>query len=130
MSERAERDTLAEVLAAHEGITFDLGTPREYTQHGGWNQSCACGEPLGDAGGDDGDERVATAHRAHPAAVLAERDRRVAVEAVVRNFADFLTAMADAGIRPAKPGEPRTPEAAAKARAIYLQHYPDERTIS
>ena len=46
----------------------------------------------------------------------------------VRNFADFLTAMADAGIRPGKPGEPRTPEAAAKARAIYLQHYPDERT--
>lgn len=41
----------------------------------------------------------------------------------VRRFADFLTAMADTDVRPAKPGERRTPEAAAKARDIYLEHY-------
>jgi hypothetical protein len=43
----------------------------------------------------------------------------------VRRFRDFLTAMHDAGIRPAKPGEPRSPEDAARAREIYLAHYPE-----
>lgn len=43
----------------------------------------------------------------------------------VRRFSEYLQAMADAGIRPARRGETRSPEAAARARAIYLEHYPE-----
>ena len=38
---------LAEVLAAHWATTVDFGTPRQYTGHGGWNVSCACGHFFG-----------------------------------------------------------------------------------
>lgn len=62
---------LAGVLAEHGDISFDLGTPRAYTKHGGWNQSCGCGFPLGDAGGEGGEERVQATYRAHVAAMQA-----------------------------------------------------------
>lgn len=58
---------LAEVLAEHEGTTFDLGTPRQYTRHGGWNESCTCGEPLGDGGHPT---PLGERHRAHLATVI------------------------------------------------------------
>ena len=111
MSEPADRDALAEVLLSVDTTPAErAGMPFP-----------AASYLIEASAGDFADAILASDW-------LAQRDRRVAVEAVVRNFADFLTAMAEAGIRPAKPGEPRTPEAAAKARAIYLQHYPDERT--
>lgn len=37
-------------VAGHENVSFDLGTPRQYTARGGWNISCECGAPLGDTG--------------------------------------------------------------------------------
>lgn len=42
-----------------ENISYDLGTPRQYTQFGGWNISCECGYPLGDGGNlEDHEEKV------------------------------------------------------------------------
>lgn len=65
MSEKS----MAEVLAEHAEVSFDLGTPRVYTEHGGWNQSCKCGEALGDGGHPISlDER----HHAHLAQALAD----------------------------------------------------------
>lgn len=43
------------MMKGHEDITYDLGTPRQYTQHGNWNKNCECGYPLGD--GPDWEER-------------------------------------------------------------------------
>ncbi|MBO9523141.1 MAG: hypothetical protein J7518_16535 [Nocardioidaceae bacterium] len=61
-----------DLLAAHQDRYFDLTTPRRYTAHGGWNQFCICGQSLGDAGGDDGEARVAASHRAHWADLITE----------------------------------------------------------
>jgi len=60
---------IAQVLAEHEDISFDLGTPRRYTRHGGWNMACGCGFPLGD-GGDE--EEAYRNRRAHVAAEIAK----------------------------------------------------------
>jgi hypothetical protein len=42
-----EREALAEALDSHD-LCMDLGTPRQYTQHGNWNRRCSCGHPFGD----------------------------------------------------------------------------------
>lgn len=71
---------LVDLLAEHDGRTISLATPRQYTQHGGWNEACICDYPLGDAGDGDteGLKRVDDAHRAHVAEVVwAEIGRRI-----------------------------------------------------
>jgi hypothetical protein len=79
MADSAGREDVTRVLAEHWGRGTDIGTPRAFTEYGGWNQECACGFPLGDAGGEDGEERVEAAHRAHLADVLASlSDERLA----------------------------------------------------
>jgi len=45
----------------HDEYFFDLGTPRRFTERGGWNAYCACGEIIGESGDDDLDAR----HEAH-----------------------------------------------------------------
>lgn len=66
--ESGVEEVLARVLTEHDDVSFDLGTPREYTRHGGWNMSCQCGHPIGD-GGDDAE--AMGNHRAHVAAAQA-----------------------------------------------------------
>lgn len=51
---------------AHDGYSFDLTTPRQYTARGGWNVYCACGTHIGESGDDDLDAR----HARHVASVL------------------------------------------------------------
>lgn len=34
----------------HDLVSYDFGTPRQYTRHKGWNISCECGKLLGDTG--------------------------------------------------------------------------------
>jgi hypothetical protein len=72
---------IAQVLAEHEDISFDLGTPRRYTRHGGWNMACGCGFPLGD-GGDE--EEAYRNRRAHVAAEVAKALGREWNEAAAR----------------------------------------------
>jgi hypothetical protein len=54
-------------LSAHDGCSFDLGTPRQYTAHGGWNVTCTCGAHICSHSDD------CTCHRAHVAAVLRDQ---------------------------------------------------------
>ena len=42
----SQRPTLEQVAAKHNTVSFDLGTPRQYTQDGDWNTSCGCGKHL------------------------------------------------------------------------------------
>lgn len=49
----------------HDGYSFDLTTPRQYTARGGWNVYCECGVHIGESGDDDLDER----HDRHVASV-------------------------------------------------------------
>ena len=55
------------VLSEHEHVRIDLTTPRQFTQHGGWNETCLCGEGLGDGGHPT---PLEDRHRAHLAAAL------------------------------------------------------------
>jgi hypothetical protein len=41
-------DELVALLVKHGDVSYDLTTPRKYTQHGGWNEYCGCGSWLGD----------------------------------------------------------------------------------
>lgn len=47
---------------SHKDWTVDLGTPRQYTAHGGWNVRCECGVLLGDTNDEAG---LHAAHEAH-----------------------------------------------------------------
>ena len=37
-------------LPGHHDVSYDLGTPRQFTARGGWNISCECGAVVGETG--------------------------------------------------------------------------------
>lgn len=40
-------------MSNHEEWVYNLGTPRQFTQFGGWNVECECGELLSDTSDPD-----------------------------------------------------------------------------
>jgi len=44
-------------LPGHREISYDLGTPRDYTARGGWNIRCECGVVFAETGDEDFDAR-------------------------------------------------------------------------
>lgn len=89
-----DRDELAEVLAAHATVKR-VAEPRNNADRNlgrtRYEMRCTCGERL------TWDQRDGEAHRAHVADVLAQRDRRVAAEAVLEFVAWIARARAHNG---------------------------------
>lgn len=44
-------------LPGHHDVSYNLGTPRQYTARGGWNIDCECGVTVGESGDEDFQER-------------------------------------------------------------------------
>ena len=44
-------------LPGHREVTYDLGTPRNHTERGGWNVRCECGVVFAETGDKDFNKR-------------------------------------------------------------------------
>lgn len=60
---------LGEILAAHEDVSYNMTTPRQYTEYSGWLRNCQCGRPLPDGGAPD--DVFWNEYRAHVTEALA-----------------------------------------------------------
>ena len=62
MTHPAENDAIQHdddgpFLPGHREVSYDLGTPRQYTARGGWNVRCECGVAFAETGDEDFEAR-------------------------------------------------------------------------
>lgn len=60
-SEASENETIQHddgpFLPGHREVSYDLGTPRQFTARGGWNIRCECGAAFAETGDEDFEDR-------------------------------------------------------------------------
>ena len=69
-------DVITRVVVEHYACGVDMTTPRQYTARGGWNVTCTCGDPVGESGDDDIEDR----HARHVSAAVVAAIRGMSVQ--------------------------------------------------